>query len=234
MAEALDHAIELDPSSLAFRAQRAGVDLECCGDTKLLHDVIDSAVRSDPSGAATIVDLWIDLATYERDAAAFKRALNFLGDKGYAVERVPFPRSWCEGMAAHLRGDDDAARAFFTTARAEVEALVRAHPDDGGVACSFGMVNAFLGNKTEAIANGERAVALLPMSKDALDGSLLIGYLAVIYAWVGEKDLALEQLEQATKVPSSWSYGNLRLHPYWDPLRGDPRFDAIVESLARK
>ncbi len=61
-----------------------------------------------------------------------------------------------------------------------------------------------------------------------------MGYLAIIYAWTGEKELALDQLEQATKVPSYWSYGNLCLHPYWDPLRGDPRFEAIVESLAPK
>ena len=81
---------------------------------------------------------------------------------------------------------------------------------------------------------GQRAVELTPIGKDALNGPLLVGYLAVIYAWTGEKDRALEQLEIATSVPSYWSYGNLKLHPYWDPLRGDPRFEKIVESLAPK
>ena len=63
---------------------------------------------------------------------------------------------------------------------------------------------------------------------------LLIKYLALIYAWTGEKDLALEHLDEATKLPSYLSYGQLRLHPIWDPLRGDPRFEKIVASLAPK
>jgi hypothetical protein len=79
---------------------------------------------------------------------------------------------------------------------------------------------------------GKRAVDLLPINKDAINGPLLVGYLAVIYAWTGENDLALDQLERAIAVPSYWSYGNLVLHPYWDPLRGDPRFEKIVASLA--
>lgn len=72
------------------------------------------------------------------------------------------------------------------------------------------------------------------MTKDSIGGSLLVQYLALIYAWTGETDLALEQLNVATKLPGYLSYGQLRLHPYWDPLRGDPRFQKIVASLAPK
>ena len=89
-----------------------------------------------------------------------------------------------------------------------------------------------LGRKEEAIREGERAVQLLPAGKDAINGGLLLEYLAVIYAWTGETDRALQQLEIVTKIPCDVSYGQLRLHPYWDPLRGDPRFDKIVQSLA--
>ena len=231
MAEALDRALALDPGNLGLRAQRAAVDLESRGDPKPLHAVIGSAVSGDPAGAATIADIWIELAIIERDPESAARALTFLGDNGCAVEQIPFPRSWCEGMAARIPGDDEAARAFFTKTRSEAESLVQAHPQDGGAACVLGMANAALGNAEEAVSNGRRAVELLPISKDAANGPLVMGYLAVIYAWVGEKDLALDQLEQATRVPSYWSYGNLRLHPYWDPLRGDPRFEAIVKSL---
>ena len=59
-------------------------------------------------------------------------------------------------------------------------------------------------------------------------------YLAVIYAWSGEKDLALEQIAATLRVPSTISYGTLKLHPYWDPLRGDPHFEKIVGDLAPK
>jgi hypothetical protein len=74
----------------------------------------------------------------------------------------------------------------------------------------------------------------LPLSKDAIVGARLVEYLALVYAWIGEKDLALEQLSVAARLPSHLSYGQLRLHPYWDPLRGDSRFEKIVASLAPK
>jgi hypothetical protein len=96
------------------------------------------------------------------------------------------------------------------------------------------MAHAALGEKEAAIRAGARAVELEPISKDAVNGPVFVGHLAIIYAWTGEKDLALEQLEPAISVPSYWSYGNLLLHPCWDLLRGDPRFEGIVASLAPK
>jgi hypothetical protein len=91
-----------------------------------------------------------------------------------------------------------------------------------------------LGDNEAAVREGRRAIELLPVSKDAINGALLIESLALIYAWTGEKDLALEQLAVAAKLPGYLSYGELRLHPYWDSLRGDPRFEKIVASLAPK
>jgi hypothetical protein len=76
--------------------------------------------------------------------------------------------------------------------------------------------------------------ALAEFSIDAVAGTDLILNLAVIYAWTGEKDLALMQLAEAAQLPSSLNYGWLRLHPDWDSLRGDPRFEKIVASLARQ
>ena len=98
----------------------------------------------------------------------------------------------------------------------------------------LGVADAALGNKDDAIREGRRAVELLPVTKDSIVGALLVQNLALIYAWTGEKDLALQQLSVAARIPGHLSYGELRLHPYWDPLRGDPRFDKIVASLAPK
>ena len=98
----------------------------------------------------------------------------------------------------------------------------------------LGLIDAALGHKDEAIRQGRRACELLPISKDALVGPILIENLAVIYSWVGEKDLALEQLRIAVRVPGLVDYGQLKLHPKWDSLRGDPRFEKIVQSLAPK
>lgn len=98
--------------------------------------------------------------------------------------------------------------------------------------CALGVIDAVLGNKEDAIRAGWRAVELMLVSKSAIEGPLLIKYLALIYAWTGEKDRAFKRLDQAANLPGFLSYGQLRLHPYWDPLRGDPRFDKIVASLA--
>jgi hypothetical protein len=91
-----------------------------------------------------------------------------------------------------------------------------------------------LGRKEEALREGRRAVELLPVEKDALNGPLMIQYLAIIAAWVGDTNLACEQLAIAVRPPSTVSYGQLKLLPFWDPLRGDPRFEKIVDSLAPK
>jgi hypothetical protein len=94
----------------------------------------------------------------------------------------------------------------------------------------LGLIDAALGRKEEALREGRRAVELSPIKKDALGGISMVKYLAMIAAWVGDKDLACEQLAVATRNPSDLSYGQLKLLPFWDPLRGDARFEKIVEE----
>ena len=128
--------------------------------------------------------------------------------------------------------DEDKARAAFTAARALQERAVQDEPDYGPPLCVLGLIDAALGRKEEALRAGRRAVELLPVEKDAINGPLMIKYLAMIAAWAGDKDLACEQLATAVQPPSTVSYGQLKLEPDWDPLRGDPRFEKIVASLA--
>jgi len=137
-------------------------------------------------------------------------------------------------MAVNLKQSKAAARAAFTSGRNEAAKLIAGQPDYAEALCVLGMADAALGDKEDAIREGRRAVELLPVTKDAIIGSKLVQYLSLIYAWTGEKDLALEQLSFAARIPGYLSYGQLRLHPYWDPLRGDPRFEEIVASLAPK
>ena len=137
-----------------------------------------------------------------------------------------------QGIVAQMRGDKAAARAAFTNTRTEAAKLVAEQPGYPEGLCVLGMADAALGHKEDAIREGRRAVELLPVTKESIGGSLLIQYLALIYAWTGEKDLAFEQLAIAARIPGYLSYGQLRLHPYFDSLRGDPRFDKIVTSLA--
>jgi serine/threonine-protein kinase len=132
--------------------------------------------------------------------------------------------------------DEAKARSAFAAARAQEEKIVQAQPDYGPALCVLGLVDAGLGRKEEALREGRRAIDLLPVKKDSINGAHMIEYFAVIAAWVGEKDLALEYLAKAEQLPGygAISYGQLKLTPYWDPLRGDPRFEKIVASLAPK
>src|SRR3989475_9851770 len=130
--------------------------------------------------------------------------------------------------------DEQKARSAFAAARAEQEKVLEAQPDFGPSWCVLGMIDAGLGRKEEALSEGRRALELLPVERDALVGKYLIRYFAVIAAWIGEKDLACEQLAIAVRPPSNVTYGELKLLPLWDPLRGDPRFEKIVASLAPK
>jgi hypothetical protein len=94
----------------------------------------------------------------------------------------------------------------------------------------LGLIDAALGRKQEALREGRRAVELLPVETDAVRGIAMVKFLAMIAAWAGDKDLAIEQLAIAIRNPSDVSYGQLKLMPFWDPLRGDARFDKIVEE----
>src|SRR4030095_5899165 len=137
-------------------------------------------------------------------------------------------------MPARARGDDATAQAAFLAAHAELERTVSEQPGYAPALCVRGLIDAACGRTEEAIRYGARAIELLPITKDSIDGAELMKYMGVIYAWCGEKDRAIEQIAATLKIPSTLSYGNLKLHPNWDPLRGDPRFEKIVSDLAPK
>ena len=231
---ALDRAIALVPKDAAMRARRAEIELHWHADARPLVSMIQAIIAKDSREAKNIAELWLNAALYDRDFDAALRALAALPIDGCHRETILFPRVWCEGIVAQMRGDKVAARAAFSSARNEMAKLVREQPAYAEALCALGMADAALGNKEDAIREGRRAVELLSVTKDAIIGPLLVQNLALIYAWTGEKDLAFEQLSAAAKLPGYLSYGELRLHPYWDPLRSDPRFDKIVASLAPK
>jgi tetratricopeptide (TPR) repeat protein len=138
------------------------------------------------------------------------------------------PRHFCEGLAARARTDWRAAELAFTSAREEMEKLLREQPEYAEAFSVLGMVDPALGRKEEALHEGRRAAELFPATKDAVTGAEILRNLAITYAWAGEKDLAIKQLEEVMQIYCPISYGQLRLHPWWDPLRDDPRFEKLV------
>ena len=213
----------------------AFVELDSKADTRPLHEVTDSIRDKNPAALSSIADNWLLCAFAERDPAAAAKALIALGENratlGPFINGEVLNRPFMEGVIARIAKDDGRAQAAFTAARAEQEKIVQAQPDFGPTLCVLGLIDAALGRKEQALREGRRAVELCPIEKDALRGIAMVKYLAMIAAWAGEKDLACEQLAIAIRKPGDLSYGQLKLMPFWDPLRGDPRFEKIVEEM---
>jgi serine/threonine-protein kinase len=232
---ALDRALAFKPNDTGTRLWRATVDMEWKADTRPWHALVETMLKDNSESAESIAPNWLLLAFFEHDSIAAARALAVFGNKTLGPDAVVFGRAYYEGLLARMKGDAAAAHAAFTEARAAQEKIVQAQPDYGPALCVLGLIDAGLGRKEDALREGRRAIELLPVTKDSINGVHMIEFFAVIAAWVGEKDLACEQLAIATRLPSSsLSYGGLKLFPTWDPLRGDPRFEKIVASLAPK
>lgn len=230
-AAALDRAIAIVPRDVDSLVSRAMVDLNWRAETRPLHALIAAVLAKKPAAAPELAGVWIFLALCERDHAAAARAVAALGDGTFGPGAVQFRRAFWEGLAARVRGDTAAAEQAFLRARAEQEHVVAAQADFAPALCTLGVIDAALGRKAEAICEGRRAVELLPVSRDPINGVHMLEFLAGIYAWSGEPELACDELEVAQKFPSGLSYGQLRLSPLWDDLRGQPRFDRIVAAL---
>jgi TolB-like protein/Tfp pilus assembly protein PilF len=232
MAAVLDRVVAINPNDLTTRVQRAFVDLQWRGDAKPLHNAIEAIVARDEKAAAPISDRWLFLALCEHDKIAAERALAVLARDGCHDEGIPFPRAWCEGMVEQIGGDQTAAQASFTRAREEIESLLLEQPDYAEGLCVLAMIDAVLGKRDQAIQEARRASEMLPDSKDALNGARVADYRAITHALAGDKKGAIEQLSNAVQRPGGLNYGQLRLHPYFDGLRGNPDFERIVNALA--
>ena len=230
----LDRALTIQPNDVDTKVALASIEFHSKADTRPLHQTIDSVRATNPAAVPSIADAWLSCALAERDVAAAKNALNAFGEIPLTDYAVHLNRPLMEGVIARMMKDEGTARVAFMAARAEQEKAVQAQPNYGPSLCVLGLIDAALGRKEEALREGRRAVELLPVEKDALNGPLMITYLAMIAAWADDKDLACEQLAIAIRPPSTVSYGQLKLLPFWDPLRGDPRFEKIVASLAPK
>jgi TolB-like protein len=227
-----DRALALEPRSIYLRISPAWIGVEAEANMAPLRAVVDTIEAEGQSSAAEVFYISFQLALRERDPLAAARALARIPSE--SLGRFPFPRTWHEGLLAKLRQDAPAARSAFMTARAEMEKIVHAQPENATPLRMLALIDAELGEKEKAIREGRAACDMVPVAKDTLVGVLLITDLARIYALTGEKDLALQQLEIVSKLPAGPSYGELRLDPDWDALRGDPRFEKIVASLAPK
>jgi serine/threonine-protein kinase len=221
-----------------YKFYRAWIEVEERADLRPVQAIVGENFTDDSALLKTNAWECFLFALYERNAVAADKALAAVTDNTFGMEGpVVYSRAYAKGLVARMKGDEDGARAAFNAARNEQEKVVRTQPDDtseSGALCLLGLIDAALGRKQEALSEGRRAVELLPVTKNAIDGPEILYFYAVICAQVGEREQAIEQLKTLAQIPAGASYGELRLDPFWDPLRGDPRFDEVVASLAPK
>ena len=216
--------LTIAPNDLEAKAARAFVEVDWKADTGPLHQLIDEIRTTNPAAMPQLADLSLLCALAERDVAAAKDALLASGEFPLGRQAVNFTRPFVEGVIARMTNDEHNAQLAFTAARAEQEKTVQAQPNYGPAWCVLGVIDAALGRKEDALREGRRAVELLPVEKDPVNGMVMIKYLAMIAAWVGEKDLACEQLAAAVRCPTS----GMR------PQLWRIETDAVVGSAARR
>ena len=228
------------PASIIAKIQRGYVEFWWKGDTGLLKSLLNQVPPGvDPDGSVTSVR-W-DVAMLDRDYAAARRAIDASSAKelSYTGESST-PRTFFEGCIALAQGDVPAARKYFEDAQSVFEDAVKEAPSSAIRHANLGWFYAFMGRKDDAIREGRRAVELKPESKDAVDGVIVNCYLALIYARVGEKDLAFPLLARLLKTPGavdsvdySITINDLKHRWEWDPIRSDPRFQKLLEQPAK-
>jgi serine/threonine-protein kinase len=225
------------PASLVAKMQSGYVDFWWKGDTHLLKSIVDQVPADiDPDGTVTACR-W-DVAMLRRDYSAAKTVLQTSAASELSYTNAgTTPKIFFEGCIYLARGDSVNAQKAFELARPEFEAAVREAPASAERHAVLGWLYAVLGRKDEAIREGRRAVELKPESKDAVDGTLMNGYLALIYARAGENDLAIPLIERLLKIPGSVdsadysiTINDLKYRWEWDPLRGDARFQKLISS----
>ena len=223
------------PASLVAKIQSGYVDFWWKGDTRMLKSSLkDVPPGVDPDGVITATR-W-DVAMIERDFDSATKALanSPLTEFSY-TNGQPTPKDFLQGCIFLAQGNVAGANEKFQSALPVFEKAVREAPSSAERHANLGWAYAFVGRKEEAIREGQLAVALKPESKDAVDGTLTNCYLALIYARVGEKDLAIPLLERLLKtagavdsVDYSITTNDLKYRWEWDPLRSDPRFQKLL------
>jgi TolB-like protein/Tfp pilus assembly protein PilF len=235
---ALDRVLAIMPDNIETWATRGEYYIYWKADSRPLQQTIDAILAQGSGAIASAAPSWFVCALAERDPAAAERALVALGDNPcWGEGTIILSRSFGEGLLARMTKDEARARTAFEAARTQQEKIVQAQPDYGPKLCVLAMIDAALGHKDLALDEGRRAIALTPLEKDTINGSYVLQYFAITAAWAGDREFALQQLEAGLRAPQAsemLSYGALKLFPAWDPLRGDPRFEQIVASLAPK
>src|SRR6266496_8597 len=228
----VDRAMAVAPNSFETVAFKGYLEAVWKGDLTAVEQQFPSIpAGTDPNGLLTWAQTWL-LMLQRKLPEALAVVQKFSGETLITNTTAPVPKAFLEGTIHLLQGDKASAQMEFERASVVSEQLLRDAPEDPARHAQNGLILAALGQKQEAIAEGKRAVELLPESQDAFDGPQYTASLAQIYAWTGESDEAFGLLDHLLKIPNGLAISMLKFDPVWDPLRKDPRFQVLIDNYA--
>jgi len=226
-----DLSIAIAPDDITGYFNKLGVVVRWKADldeARSIAATVEQRKVPDPDRLMGFMGSWIEYL--DRNYRNADEILRSLGPVAMNEQFFFIPTSYLRGIMARLMGDIGRATEFFDSARVMLENGIHSDPEDSRLHSSLGLTLAGLGRKEEAIREARKAVDLMPVSKEAFRGAVRLSDLARVYSIVGEKELALDQLEKRKEIPWLVSYGELLLDPVWDPLRKDPRFENLLKN----
>ncbi len=230
----LDRGLNAAPQSFALCALKGELAIRWKGDLSIAEKELALVPPGmDPEGLITLARTEV-LMFQRKFSEALQVVQQFPTEILPGYSSAPLPKGSLEGALYLYQGERDKAQAAYERARIKAEQILRESPDDAARHGQLGLILAGLGNKEGAIKEGKRAVELLPESQDAFDGPQVATTLAQIYVCVGEREQALDLLDHLLAVPNGITVPVLKLDPIWDPLRQDPRFQALIDRHGGK
>jgi Flp pilus assembly protein TadD len=190
-------------------------------------DEARTVIESSPEDTARLYELtWVEL--FARDFVRASQVMEAIGP----AEKESYDAAFFEGTIARARGDVSRARSAFQLVRDRVLAKLGERPNDPELISDLSLADAGLGRKGNALQEARKAVELCPMSHDAVDGATYETALAMVCAWIGERDAAMAELKKVVKLPRGPTWGELRFSPLWNDVRTDTRFDSLLTQAA--
>lgn len=217
---------------------RATLVLESQADTAPLRAALAEVTDADDPEHQIREVYGLILALFDHNESRVRYVLAGSKEEDFSWAGFKYPRAWFEALAARMRKDEAAARTAFTAARDAVEKTVQANPRDERNLLLLAMIDAGLGRREDAVRQALEACAMPPLESEMPVEPSNRCCLAVVYAWTSQPELAFAELDKLVSgiagahTPNQVTYGDFRLNPLWDPLRADPRFDALVQRLA--